>query len=504
MGTHVATSRQPENSAIANQTSMEKSDAAGMAIGDKSKQHHRPVLQKMATAFTATSPSPKPDEVGRNLSELVNSSPQARQAAQLQTMADSYCKSNNKPVQRKENRTGLPDHLKSGVENLSGYSLDDVKVHFNSAKPAQLQAHAYAEGSNIHLAPGQEKHLPHEAWHVVQQKQGRVSGTKQLKGISTFNDDPTLEAEADRMGQQADMQHLSASDKPLISVSANSAAVQAKLEAGKLNVAGESHDEYEQSGNETLRDRERTLATRVVGGNYWRESAFKVTGQGAYFTGKSKGESGDPILFQFLQTLELIGSLGGDALQSLDVTDPDEAKVLKRICKDIVGLITGGVNDRHKSLIAEHNSGVKTVSDSNIEVIKTLWQNVLGMNQNCLDILQSIEDDGSLKTGTDPVVVTGQKAAAVRLNGRIKQQTTVLNNNTNVTSDNVRVTRSQEMHQSAQASFETPGIWKIGNNHVLDIIEYTKSKLVRNPKYNLISKQDFIAERDQLFIDHNI
>ncbi len=73
------------------------------------------------------------------------------------------------PMQLKENNTGLPDNLKSGIENLSGYSLDDVKVNYNSEKPAQLNAHAYAQGTDIHLASGQEKHLPHEAWHVVQQ-----------------------------------------------------------------------------------------------------------------------------------------------------------------------------------------------------------------------------------------------------------------------------------------------------------------------------------------------
>ncbi|WP_219011015.1 hypothetical protein, partial [Aquimarina litoralis] len=43
------------------------------------------------------------------------------------------------PIQRKNN-TGLPDTLKSGIENLSGYSMDDVKVYYNSSKPAQLQA----------------------------------------------------------------------------------------------------------------------------------------------------------------------------------------------------------------------------------------------------------------------------------------------------------------------------------------------------------------------------
>ncbi|MEQ9405972.1 MAG: DUF4157 domain-containing protein [Cyclobacteriaceae bacterium] len=87
-------------------------------------------------------------------------------------------------AQRKPNNTGLPDNLKSGIENLSGHSMDDVKGHYNSSRPAQLQAHAFAQGNQIHLASGQEKHLPHEAWHVVQQKLGRVKPTMQLKSNS--------------------------------------------------------------------------------------------------------------------------------------------------------------------------------------------------------------------------------------------------------------------------------------------------------------------------------
>lgn len=101
------------------------------------------------------------------------------------------------------NNTGLPDNLKSGIENLSGFSMDDVRVHYNSAKPAQLQAHAYAQGTDIHVASGQEKHIPHEAWHVVQQKQGRVKPTAQLKGKVPLNDDAGLEKEADIMGARA-------------------------------------------------------------------------------------------------------------------------------------------------------------------------------------------------------------------------------------------------------------------------------------------------------------
>ena len=106
-------------------------------------------------------------------------------------------------VQKKENKTGLPENLKSGVENLSGFSMDDVKVHYNSSHPAQLNALAYAQGTDIHVAPGQEKHLPHEAWHVAQQKQGRVQPTMQMKAGVAVNDDPGLENEADVMGAKA-------------------------------------------------------------------------------------------------------------------------------------------------------------------------------------------------------------------------------------------------------------------------------------------------------------
>jgi hypothetical protein len=106
-------------------------------------------------------------------------------------------------VTPRPNNTGLPDNLKLGIENLSGISMYHEKVHYNSYKPAQLQAHAYAQGSEIHVASGHEKHLPHEAWHVVQQTQGRVQPTMQMKGGVQVNDDQGLEKEADVMGEKA-------------------------------------------------------------------------------------------------------------------------------------------------------------------------------------------------------------------------------------------------------------------------------------------------------------
>jgi len=100
------------------------------------------------------------------------------------------------------NPSGLPAPLRAGIEALSGEDLSDVQVRIHSDQPARLDALAFARGNEIHLAPGQERQLPHEAWHVVQQRQGRVRATGQTAG-EAINDDPALEAEADRMGTTA-------------------------------------------------------------------------------------------------------------------------------------------------------------------------------------------------------------------------------------------------------------------------------------------------------------
>lgn len=122
-------------------------------------------------------------------------------AATLQAMADSH-------TSREQGRPsacparGLPDRLMTGIEQLSGLPMGDVRVHYDSRQAARVRALAYTQGSEIHLGPGQERHLPHEAWHVVQQKQGRVKPTGRVSGRA-LNEDSSLEREADRMGERA-------------------------------------------------------------------------------------------------------------------------------------------------------------------------------------------------------------------------------------------------------------------------------------------------------------
>ena len=109
---------------------------------------------------------------------------------------------NRQPMRKTENKTGLPDDLKAGVERLSGLSLDDIRVHYNAPEPARYQALAYTRGAHIHVGPGYERHLAHEAWHVVQQKQGRVRPTAEINGAHV-NDQESLEHEADAFGSLA-------------------------------------------------------------------------------------------------------------------------------------------------------------------------------------------------------------------------------------------------------------------------------------------------------------
>ena len=140
-----------------------------------------------------------PKAAAPNVSSVLDSSAQSES---LQRKADMTNNVAQRAEAKRPNNTGMPDNLKSGIESLSGFSMDNVRVHYNSSKPATVQALAYTQGTDIHVAPGQEKCLPHEAWHVAQQMAGRVSPTTSINGM-LVNDNAALEHEADVMGEKA-------------------------------------------------------------------------------------------------------------------------------------------------------------------------------------------------------------------------------------------------------------------------------------------------------------
>lgn len=197
---------QPQSNKASEQLFSDNRESTANSIPVQAMMANSPQQQqlKFTAQFMANRPVEKTPGFSAKDSSLKAEAVQQKEETILQGEFES------EPVQReiateapRPNNTGLPDNLKSGIENLSGISMDHVRVHYNSDKPAQLHAHAYAQGSEIHVAPGQEQHLPHEAWHVVQQAQGRVRPTMQMKMGVPVNDDQGLEQEADLMGGKA-------------------------------------------------------------------------------------------------------------------------------------------------------------------------------------------------------------------------------------------------------------------------------------------------------------
>jgi hypothetical protein len=380
------------------------------------------------------------------------------------------------------NNTGLPDNLKSGIENLSGMSMDHVQVHRNSAEPAKVQAHAYAQGSDIHIASGQEKHLAHEAWHVVQQAQGRVKPTLQAKGVA-INDDPGLESEADVMGAKA----LQSSAKQtgavaqLMSSTSQVLPIQRALAADRLNVVGERHRE-----SDGRRDEEKEVSTAQAGGGYWKESEFVPGTAPNFFSNLVFGDTrafADPTLKHVgTQTLNLLRNLmvlegatanapmGPDGIDALNYAWGSASAFLKT-CKDgsLKGLIKSywrlseadavriiGIYPKVESDITPRMAALVIEADKDAQnaLIKTLIPLIHWLNQEILNIKFKKED----------------AKAEMEKN---------------------EADREFQMHSGANSSSGQKGVWKIGNDHVTAI----KAKIGNNTydanTYNILTRPEF-------------
>jgi uncharacterized protein DUF4157 len=106
----------------------------------------------------------------------------------------------------------LAPDVRSKMEASFGADFSGVRVH-EGDQPSKLGALAYAQGNDLHFAPGQyqpgsqsgQALIGHELAHVVQQDHGRVSAPPQAKGAegAPVVADRGLEDEADRAGQAA-------------------------------------------------------------------------------------------------------------------------------------------------------------------------------------------------------------------------------------------------------------------------------------------------------------
>lgn len=103
----------------------------------------------------------------------------------------------------------LPAPVRAQMERSFDADFSGVTVH-EGGHVAQLGAEAYAQGDEVHMAPGKldpaseggRALLGHELAHVVQQRQGRAQAPRQHKGMPVLAD-AGLEAEADAAGERA-------------------------------------------------------------------------------------------------------------------------------------------------------------------------------------------------------------------------------------------------------------------------------------------------------------
>ncbi len=118
--------------------------------------------------------------------------------------------SNTQNLNKSSSPEKMPADVQSKMEGSFGTDFSGVNIHRNDESATQLKAQAYAQGNNLHFAPGKytpestrgQELLGHELAHVVQQREGKVKPTKQGKGMPV-NDSVSLEHEADVKGKKA-------------------------------------------------------------------------------------------------------------------------------------------------------------------------------------------------------------------------------------------------------------------------------------------------------------
>ncbi|HUQ06585.1 MAG TPA: DUF4157 domain-containing protein [Kofleriaceae bacterium] len=156
----------------------------------------------------------------------------------------------------------MAESVRAPMEQAFNADFSAVRIH-QGDQATQMGAHAYAHGADLHFAPGQyapdtdsgRSLLGHELAHVVQQAQGRVTATTQLKGVG-INDDDALEREADDLGARAARgEAVGAGRAPVVAGAASGVQRFAFIKGAQVtNSAGESADKQAFINDNLVRD----------------------------------------------------------------------------------------------------------------------------------------------------------------------------------------------------------------------------------------------------------
>lgn len=133
---------------------------------------------------------------------------QGKFVSQLHADAEPISAPGGEPAH--DDKTGLPDDVRQGMEEAIGGNFSSVQFVTESKKAEEVGALAFTQGKNVEFAPGQFKPdttaglelIGHELTHVDQQDKGTVEPTMEI-GEMLVNDDKSKETEADDKGKAA-------------------------------------------------------------------------------------------------------------------------------------------------------------------------------------------------------------------------------------------------------------------------------------------------------------
>lgn len=358
----------------------------------------------------------------------------------------------------KKSSTGLPLKLKAGIEERTGIDMSDVIVHYNSSLPTNMGLLAYTEGNNIYLAAGQEKHLPHEAWHVVQQKQGRVNPTMLVQN-KNFNASDDLEDEADTMAPKIDKESTAPTQNLKKVSPPQEETIQPKLKKEALNVVGEKHDF---SG--ARRKEEAKFISKYLGfknKNLWLENEFRV----GLPPKKKKDDQrpfADPFELRFLQRLWL-----GRQLVDGIAIHRDFPNVVERMKEQIQSAQAG----KDGFELDENRKNYYVGLLASIEAWPTMF--IRDVRQEIDELHNRIKTHIADERGIEPEALDGMLEIGKE--------------------------RSVAMHNAANQGVQNGlvGVWKIGEQHISDIKEMDAAGV----EYELTDVVEFTAAFDNKTID---
>jgi len=397
-------------------------------------------------------------------------------------------------VQRQANNNGLPDNLKAGVESLSGIDMSDVKVHYNSDKPSGIGALAFTQGTDIHLGPGQERHLPHEAWHVVQQAQGKVQPTIQHKGLS-INNDAELEGEADHMGSAC----LSSPQTSQL----KKVPIHSRLIQPKLFLVGEDH-----SITDIRAEAEQVYCKQKYGG-YWRENELVLPDEGI---------QADPLLLGIIHDYNCF-AIEVKEFKKVDFSESSAEEKRQAIIEsrdEMAKKITLSLNQLDK--YTDDPRVTELYPKLNIKVFKGKMEAILSYLYTIYpDVKFSFEeesdDSGEKIEGKKDVDEHFTDTLDVYIDDINKMMPPRI---CSLDRENRKIhhKRSEFMYGALKKYWDKmDGVWKVGNSHIQDIIknlEVSPENIIPEAKFDLEieawmtkncpeeTMQQYLKEKDKL------